>query len=220
MVDTAAAGVRADHSVLSGLRFLEVCSRGVGDANRADAKQMAVVPVSLFTPCGTRLSLLVVSGVEVAAVVGPRRNAAVVGHGLYAVEGEFADAQDSEFVFVARLLHQTTRVGSEFPCSCVLCGKTQKKARTAILDTPQKALEYILKLQALEIPSMAPGLRDETGQIKNQPSRLLTAAAIASMTPRQQVEKTPGRVLGRRVGSPARRFRVRGSDCAGVPASG
>ena len=44
VVDTAAAGVRADHRVLSGLRFLEVCSRGVGDANRADAKQMAVVP--------------------------------------------------------------------------------------------------------------------------------------------------------------------------------
>ena len=72
VVDTAAAGVRADHRVLwSGLRFLEVCSRGVGDANRADAKQMAVVPVSLFTPCGTRLTLLVVSGVEVAAWLGP-----------------------------------------------------------------------------------------------------------------------------------------------------
>ena len=119
VVDTAAAGVRADQRVLwSGLRFLEVM-RTVRTPSRWLSS-----PVSLFTPCGTRLSLLVVSGVEVAAVVGPRRDAAVVGHGLYAVEGEFATPRTANLFLLHVLSIRPLEVSFLAHVSCA--GNTSK----------------------------------------------------------------------------------------------
>lgn len=138
VVDTAAAGVRADHRVLwSGLRFQEVCTRGAGDAHRADAKQMAVVPVSLFTPCGTRLSLLVVSGVDCLRPGGTAK-LPWLGPGGTQQWLDMACTQWKE---------NSRRPGQPFLA-------------------PQKALEYILKLQVLEIPSMA-----LTRQVRSRISR-------------------------------------------------
>ncbi|CAK0833418.1 unnamed protein product [Prorocentrum cordatum] len=147
----------------SGLRFQASLARpaeGAAPAGLAGAKQMVVVPASLSSGGGA-LSVLVFSGVDcVQEAAG------------------------------GRACHWLSPEGRRLwvDMACTQWRENARRPGQPFL-APQKALEYILKLEVLEIPSLALGMRDDLGEIRNRPGRLLSAQGIASMTHRQALER-------------------------------